>query len=225
MQLSIIIPVLNEEHSIGAALANLNRMNAHEIIVIDGGSSDRTREIVRQGANTLASADQGRARQMNHGARIATGDVLLFLHADTRLPDSAKKDIAESLSDARYVGGRFDVQLDSQKWLLAIVGHLINFRSRRSRVATGDQAIFVRRDIFEQLGGFPDIPLMEDVAFSRMLKRSGAVACLKSKVITSARRWENNGPLRTILLMWTLKSLYLAGVSPRTLARFYANTR
>lgn len=225
MRLSIIIPVLNEEQTIGATLTNLVGVRAEEVIVVDGGSDDRTREIVRQGNGFLTSSVKGRARQMNHGARIATGDVLLFLHADTRLPHTAKADIDDSLRDARCVGGRFDVQLDSQRWLLVTIGRLISFRSRLSRVATGDQAIFVRRKAFEELGGFPDIPLMEDIAFSRMLKAAGPIACLESKVITSARRWEKNGPIRTIFLMWTLKSLYLAGVSPHLLARLYTHAR
>ena len=140
MRLSIIMPVLNEEQTIGTALANLTRIPADEVIVVDGGSNDRTREIVEQHEGTLVISDPGRARQMNRGARMATGDVLLFLHADTRLPDTAKVAIQDSMSDPSCVGGRFDVQLDSQKWLLVIVSHLISFRSRVSRVATGDQA-------------------------------------------------------------------------------------
>jgi len=150
---------------------------------------------------------------------------LLFLHADTRLPASAFRDIESALSDPRYLGGRFDVELDSERWLLKVVGFMISLRSRISKVATGDQALFVRREIFAELDGFPDMPLMEDIAFCRMLKRMGDVACLKSKVVTSARRWETDGVWRTILKMWTLKLLYLAGVSPARLRKFYADTR
>jgi len=225
MRISVIIPVLNEEKSIGSTIAALNALHPHEIIVVDGGSSDRTRRIsVEAGAKVLTTGP-GRARQMNRGALDATGDVLLFLHADTRLPASALRDIESALSDPRYLGGRFDVELDSERWLLKVVGFMISLRSRISKVATGDQALFVRREIFAELDGFSDMPLMEDIAFCRMLKRMGDVACLKSKVVTSARRWETDGVWRTILKMWTLKLLYLAGVSPARLKKFYADTR
>ncbi len=149
------------------------------------------------GAKVL-SAERGRARQMNFGARHASGEVLLFLHADTRLPASALRDITNALDDARCAGGRFDVELEGGHWMLKIVGALINYRSRATKVGTGDQALFVRREVFERIGGFPDIPLMEDIAFCRALKRLGAVACLRSRVVTSARRWESDGVWRTI---------------------------
>jgi len=225
MRISVILPVLNEEKTIGRTLAAVMALYPHEIIVVDGGSGDRTRRIsVEAGAKVLMTGP-GRARQMNRGALEATGDVLLFLHADTQLPASAFRDIESALSDARYLGGRFDVELDSDRWLLKVVGFMISLRSRHSKVGTGDQAIFVRREILAELGGFPDMPLMEDIAFSRMLKRAGKVACLRSKVVTSARRWEADGVWRTIFKMWTLKLLYLAGVSPARLKRFYADTR
>ena len=162
---------------------------------------------------------------MNYGAREATGDVLLFLHADTQLPDSAFQDIAAALSDGRCLGGRFDVELQGSHWMLKVVGALINYRSRATKVGTGDQAIFVRRAVFAQLGGYPDILLMEDIALCRALKRLGTIACLRSRVVTSARRWESDGVWRTIFRMWTLKFLYLAGVSPARLKQFYADTR
>ena len=225
MRISVILPVLNEEKTIGRTLAAVMALYPHEIIVVDGGSGDRTRRIsVEAGAKVLMTGP-GRARQMNRGALEAMGDVLLFLHADTRLPASAFRDIESALSDPRYLGGRFDVELESDRWLLKVVGFMINLRSRLSKVGTGDQAIFVRREILAELGGFPDMPLMEDIAFSRMLKRAGKVACLRSKVVTSARRWEADGVWRTIFKMWTLKLLYLAGVSPARLKRFYADTR
>jgi hypothetical protein len=141
------------------------------------------------------------------------------------LPASAFRDIESALSDPRYLGGRFDIELDSDHWLLKVVGFMISLRSRLSKVGTGDQAIFARREILAELGGFPDMPLMEDIAFCRMLKRAGKVACLRSKVVTSARRWEAEGVWRTIFRMWALKLLYLAGVSPARLKRFYADTR
>jgi rSAM/selenodomain-associated transferase 2 len=162
---------------------------------------------------------------MNRGARDATGDVLLFLHADTRLPYSAFADIATALSNRACVGGRFDVELEGDHWLLPLVARLISYRSRLTKIATGDQALFVRREIFARMGGFPEIPLMEDIAFCRMLKRLGSVACLHSRVVTSARRWEADGVWRTIFRMWTLKLLYFAGVSPLRLKQFYADTR
>ena len=225
MRISVILPVLNEEKTIGPTLASVMALHPHEIIVVDGGSTDRTRRIsVDAGAKVLMTGP-GRARQMNRGALDATGDLLLFLHADTRLPASAFRNIESALSDARYLGGRFDVELDSDRWLLKAVGFMISLRSRLSKVGTGDQAIFVRREILAELGGFPDMPLMEDIAFCRMLKRAGEVACLRSKAVTSARRWEADGVWRTIFKMWTLKLLYLAGVPPARLKRFYADTR
>ena len=225
MNISVVLPVLNEEQSIRGTLQSLIRLTPYEIIVVDGGSRDRTLEICKEFAVDVMHAERGRARQMNVGARRASGEVLLFLHADTRLPQSALNDIAAALSDSRYLGGRFDVELEGARWMLKIVGTLINWRSRATKVATGDQALFVRREVFDRMGGFPDIPLMEDVAFCRALKRIGGVACLRSRVITSARRWERDGVWRTIFKMWSLKVCYLAGVSPMRLKRFYADTR
>lgn len=225
MRISIVIPVLNEEKSIAETVAALMPLSPHELIIVDGGSSDRTREICSRLDVTVLSSPRGRGLQMNHGARRATGDVLLFLHADTRLPDSSLDDIRVALRNPQCIGGRFDVQLDGVHWMLGVIGAIISLRSRMSRVATGDQGIFVRRGVFAELGGYPDIPLMEDVAFSRALKRRGAVACLRSRVITSARRWEKEGIWRTILRMWLLKLLYLAGVSPVRLKRYYGDAR
>ena len=225
MNISVIVPVLNEEKSIAATLEALLPLAPHEIIIVDGGSSDRTREIAARFLVKVISSERGRARQMNRGARAASGDVLLFLHADTRLPATALKDIAAALNDPRYLGGRFDVELDGEHWLLPLVGRMISYRSRISKVGTGDQAIFVRREVFERMHGFQDIALMEDIAFCRTLKRLGEVACLRSCVVTSARRWEVDGVWRTIFRMWTLKLLYLGGVSPARLKQFYADTR
>lgn len=224
MRLSIIVPVLNEEGMISSLLDALAPLSA-EVIVVDGGSRDRTREIAAHKQATLVSSRPGRAQQMNHGARIAQGNVFLFLHADTRLPDSALEDIRGALRNPQCVGGRFDVRLDGDRWMLRVIGTMITIRSRLTRVATGDQAIFVRKEIFQSMRGFPEIPLMEDIAFCRRLKKRGKVACLRSRVMTSARRWEKEGVWRTILKMWALRSLFLMGVSPFRLKRFYGDAR
>jgi rSAM/selenodomain-associated transferase 2 len=225
MKVSVIIPVLNEEKVIAATLDALIRLKPAEIILVDGGSADRTRAIAERYSIKIVTSKPGRACQMNRGARDANGDVLLFLHADTRLPISAFDDIATALSNRACVGGRFDVELEGDHWLLPLVARLISYRSRLTKIATGDQALFVRREVFARMGGFEEIPLMEDIAFCRMLKRLGSVACLRSRVVTSARRWEADGVWRTIFRMWTLKLLYFAGVSPLRLKQFYADTR
>ena len=225
MRISVVIPALNEEKSIATTLATLAPLKPHELIIVDGESSDRTVEICNGLGATVLSSPRGRGLQMNHGALQATGDVLLFLHAGTRLPSSAFDDIFHALREHQCVGGRFDVKLDGGHWMFGVIGAMISLRSRLSRVATGDQAIFVRREIFGELGGFPNIPLMEDVAFSQALKRRGTIACLRSRVLTSARRWEKEGIWGTIFKMWTLKSLFLAGISPGRLKRYYGDTR
>jgi rSAM/selenodomain-associated transferase 2 len=225
MNVSVIIPVLNEEQTIGATLRALIPLQPHEIIVVDGGSGDRTCEIAEEFGLQVLRSERGRARQMNNGARHASGDALLFLHADTKLPPLAFSDIANALDDPECAGGRFDVELEGRHWMLKVIGALINCRSRATKVGTGDQAIFVRREIFRRMGGYLDVPLMEDIAFCRALKNEGRVACLRSRVVTSARRWEKDGVWRTIVRMWALKSLYLAGVSPERLKQFYADTR
>jgi rSAM/selenodomain-associated transferase 2 len=225
MRISVIVPVFNEEKNIAVTLAALQRLKPDEMILVDGGSSDATREICQRFGVELYPSRPRRAAQMNCGAQRASGDVLLFLHADTRLPPSAFDDIRVALQDRKVLGGRFDLELDSPRPLLKLIGFMISLRSRLSKVGTGDQAIFVRREIFAELGGYADIPLMEDVALSRALKRRGAVACLRSRVVSSARRWEMEGIWRTVLKMWTLKTLYLLGISPVRLKRYYGDTR
>jgi rSAM/selenodomain-associated transferase 2 len=225
MRVSVIMPVLNGESTIASTLTALSSLAPAEVIVVDGGSTDRTREIAAQTPATLLTAPRGRASQMNDGACIAQGEVLLFLHADTRLSASALADIRSALADPGCVWGRFDVCLDRGEWMFRSIGALINIRSRLTKTATGDQAIFVRRTTFEAIGGFPEVPLMEDLAFSHRLKKQGRIACLRSQVVTSARRWEQEGLWWTILKMWAFRLLFLAGISPLRLKRFYGDVR
>jgi rSAM/selenodomain-associated transferase 2 len=222
VRISVVVPVLNEGELIVAALTGLQSLRAsgHEIVVVDGGSTDATLALSQPLADRVISAPRGRAIQMNAGARAATGEALLFLHADTRLPQAADGLVADAL--ARHAWGRFDVSIDSAHPLLAVVAFMMNLRSRVSGIATGDQALFVRRDIFEKSGGYPPIALMEDVALSALLRRGGAPACVRAKAVTSGRRWEQRGVLRTIVLMWRLRLLYFLGADPARLARTYA---
>jgi len=221
--LTVIIPTLNEAANLDHLLpALLGISPVPEIVVADGGSSDATLEIVRRFPRVkLVLAPRGRARQMNAGARAARGEILLFLHADTALPPGATEAVTEALRTPEVFGGRFDVRFDSNRPIFRLIAAMMNARSRLSGIATGDQAIFVRRPIYDALGGFPDIPLMEDVDFSRRLKRQGRLACLKLRVTTSARKWQREGALRTILLMWALRFLHFAGVQPARLHRWY----
>ena len=192
------------------------------MLLVDGGSTDATATVAARVPDVrLLDGPRGRARQMNAGARAARGDVLLFLHADTRLPDAALERISEALRDTAVVGGRFDVRFDSARPLFALIAFFMNLRSRVSGISTGDQAIFVRRRAFEALGGYPEIPLMEDVEICRRLKRRGRMVALGPRVTTSARKWEREGALRTMALMWALRFLYTIGVSPARLHRWY----
>jgi rSAM/selenodomain-associated transferase 2 len=217
-RLSVVVPALNEARGIGAALQALAPLRArgHEVVVVDGGSTDGTPQIAAGLSDQVLNAPRGRALQMNAGARAATGDALVFLHADTRLPDKADAIILFSLNEKLW--GRFDVAIDSRHPLLKLVACAMNLRSRLTGIATGDQAIFVRREAFD---GFPEIALMEDVAFCRRMKQLGPPACRREKVLTSARRWEARGVLRTIVLMWRLRLAYALGADPARLAERY----
>ena len=223
--ISVIVPMLNEESSIGATVEAIRTAGVQEIIVVDGGSTDRSIEIARGYVDMVLTSSRGRAWQMNAGAAAARGDVLAFVHADTVVPPSFAHDIETGLADNMTVGGRFDVKLDDNALAHRLLGRLISIRSRLMRSATGDQAIFVRRHIFEQLGGFPEMQICEDVDFVRRLRRRGRIACLRSCVVTSARRWRQNGLLRTVLGMWLIKSLFLLGIPGGWLARRYADVR
>jgi rSAM/selenodomain-associated transferase 2 len=218
--------MLNESQAIAATLRAVRAgAPSAEIIVVDGGSIDNSRELARGLCDILLTAPRGRGCQMNRGAAAASGDVLAFVHADTRVPPTFAEDINTALRDSAIVGGRFDVELDEPGALYRALGRLISLRSRLSRVCTGDQVIFVRRAIFEKLGGFREIQLCEDLDFARRLKRAGSVACLRARVITSARRWRSQGVLRTVVLMWIIKIVFLLGFSPRWLRRRYLDAR
>jgi rSAM/selenodomain-associated transferase 2 len=226
MRLSVIVPMLNEAANIQATLdAIRSGAPEAEIIAVDGGSDDATVALARTAADTVLTSAKGRARQMNAGAAAASGDALAFVHADTLVPIYFGRDIKQALIDPAVIGGRFDVMLDDAAPLYRLIGWLISIRSRISRTATGDQAMFVRRAVFEQLGGFPDLDICEDLDFARRLKRAGKIACLRSRVTTSARRWRRDGLIRTVLRMWTIRSLYLMGYSPARLKQLYADTR
>jgi rSAM/selenodomain-associated transferase 2 len=220
-RLTIVLPVLNEAAIIVAALRALAPLRARgvEIIVADGGSRDGTARLAMPSADRVITVQRGRGAAVNAGAALGTGDALLFLHADTALPHNADRLIDAAL--ARRAWGRFDLRIAGNHPLFAVIARMINWRSRVTGIATGDQAIFVTRKAFEAVGGFPDLPLMEDIAISRRLKRLCRPFCLATPVVTSGRRWERNGVLSTILLMWRLRLSYYLGVEPALLAELY----
>ena len=221
-RLSIVMPVLDEAAGIVGALQALAPLRARgaEIIVVDGGSRDDTPALAAAQAARVLASPSGRARQMNRGAAVARGDLLLFLHADTRLPEGADLLLQRAL-DAGAQWGRFDVRIGGRAFMLRVVAALMNLRSRWSGIATGDQALFVRRDLFERIGGYAELPLMEDVELSRRLRAWAAPHCLRQRVTTSGRRWEQRGVWRTIFLMWRLRWRYWRGASPQALAEAY----
>ena len=221
--LSIIIPVLNEAGVITRALSRFAPLREHgvEIIVVDGSSEDGTAERARELADRVISAPRGRGAQMNAGAANASGGVLLFLHADTQLPPDADHLVLDGLRQSGRAWGRFDVRITGKSRLLPLVAALMNLRSRTTGIATGDQAMFVTREAFARAQGFPDIPLMEDIAIAKRLKRVSKPLCLRECVTTSGRRWEKRGVVRTIVLMWCLRLAFFLRASPERLARQY----
>lgn len=222
MRISIIVPILNEALTLPTLHAHLAPLVARgcEILLVDGGSTDGSVDIAGAAGYAVLQSSVGRARQMNAGAQMATGDVLLFLHADTRLPQHAITHVQEALAQGA-VWGRFDVRIEGNSHWLHVIALLMNLRSRWSGIATGDQAIFVTRAAFDAAGGFPDQPLMEDIELCKRLKRLGKPACLHGPALTSGRRWEARGVWRTIVLMWQLRWAYWLGASAATLAQRY----
>lgn len=227
MQFSIIIPVLNEETVLESTLQHVQQCASgynHELIIVDGGSHDRTVGIAQRYGRVIHSV-RGRARQMNTGAASASGTILLFLHADTKLPDGAFTSILQALTIQQTVGGAFRLSFDSSHWLYHYVALGTNIRSRLFRVFTGDQAYFIRTSSFQAIGGYPDQPLMEDVEIIARLRRVGRVVLLPLAVTTSARRHEHIGLLRSVFFMWYLRMLYHFGTSPARLQRMYSDIR
>lgn len=231
--LSIIVPLLNEEKALPVLLRHLETTDADEVILVDGGSNDGTRAWLERHATTripycqIVYSAAGRALQMNAGARHASGDMLLFLHADTQLPHSAKKEICKARDD-NYFWGRFDIAFTPSSrgdTAMRVIAFFINVRSRLSSIATGDQAIFIDRSLFHQIGGFAKLPLMEDIALSKTLKSHGVPYCSRLTAQTSPRRWQNRGIVRTVLLMWGLRLAYFCGVAPATLSKWYRQAR
>lgn len=222
MKFSIVIPTLNEQQTIAQCLLALQPLHAQaEIIVVDATPG----QPIASGPNArladkIVSSTKGRARQMNTGANHAGGDVLIFLHADTYLPDNALALIEQNLDGKQW--GRFDIRLSGEHFMYKVIACMMNLRSRLTGIATGDQTIFVTRQTFAAVGQFPDIALMEDIALSKALKKIGPPACLKAKVESSGRRWERYGIYRTILLMWTLRLRYFLGADPQRLAELYS---
>lgn len=222
-RISIVVPMLNEALELPATLAALRvGLDAGcELILVDGGSSDDSVAIAGAAGFSPITGPRGRARQMNTGAASSCSEVLLFMHADTRLPDDAVALIEHALASGRYRWGRFDVRISGRPRMLRVIARLMNLRSRLTGIATGDQAIFVTRAAFAAVGGFPDQPLMEDIELSRRLLELSRPACIRTPVVTSGRRWEQRGLWRTMLLMWRLRWAYWRGVSAAELATYY----
>lgn len=222
MKISVIVPVLNEEVNLSRISGHLQSIcdQGHEVIIVDGGSVDNTLTIAYEITDKVIISKAGRALQMNIGASVATGDVFLFLHADTFLPYSAVQVISDSVVGKNF-WGRFDVRLSNKKYVYRIIERMMNLRSSLTSIVTGDQAFFIEKNLFERVGGFPEIALMEDVAISRQLKIISKPVCVKHQVVTSSRRWETNGVVATVLLMWKLRLYYFFGVSPDKLNQMY----
>ncbi|MDC9728240.1 MAG: TIGR04283 family arsenosugar biosynthesis glycosyltransferase [Methyloprofundus sp.] len=222
---SIIIPTLNEESGISDFLKSLQSLRSQcEIIIADGGSTDKTKKLALPYVDVFLTAKKGRAIQMNDGAKQASSATLIFLHADTFLPKLALQSIEEGMNKG-YQWGRFNMQLIGQHSFLKVISFMMNWRSKISGIATGDQAIFIQKSLFDELGGYPEIALMEDIALSKQLKKHSAPYCIKQAVKSSARRWESFGLARMVLLMWYLRLRYFLGTSPDRLVELYRRGR
>ncbi|MBW8467153.1 MAG: TIGR04283 family arsenosugar biosynthesis glycosyltransferase [Thiobacillus sp.] len=223
MRVSIIVPMLNEAPGLPGVLAQLTELERQgcEILIVDGGSDDGSVSLAERAGFRVLASQKGRARQMNLGAAQATGDVLLFLHADTLLPEDALTTLRQSMQKTAAVWGRFDVLIDGAHPMLRVIATLMNHRSRWTGIATGDQAIFVTRKAFNAVGGYPDQPLMEDIELSNRLRALARPACIPTPVRTSGRRWESRGVWRTVLLMWRLRWAYWRGTPAEQLAQRY----
>jgi len=226
LTVAVVVPVLNESESLGQHLGEFKALDAVcHVVFCDGGSDDETCDLLEQYDLYYCRSARGRALQMNTGSAACKDDILLFIHADTVIPSNNIELVKEVMQDSSVVGGRFDVRLSGERFSFRIIEWMINLRSRLTGISTGDQCQFVRRDVFESMGGFPEQALMEDVEFSKRLKAYGKIACLRSKVTTSSRRWEKHGVVKTVLLMWKLRFLYWWGINPEKLAEIYRNVR
>jgi rSAM/selenodomain-associated transferase 2 len=223
MRIAVIMPALNEASGLSQTLASLAQWptRGHELILVDGGSQDGTARIAAAAGVRVVHSERGRARQMNAGAAVANAEILLFLHADTQLPPEADRLIIDGLRTGHRHWGRFDVRIRGRSRMFPVISTMINLRSRLSGIATGDQSLFMTRAAYRSVGGFPDLPLMEDVEICKRLKRHSRPVCLHGPVVTSGRRWETRGVWRTILLMWHLRFAYWCGTPAERLAQLY----
>ncbi|MDQ7005593.1 MAG: TIGR04283 family arsenosugar biosynthesis glycosyltransferase [Ghiorsea sp.] len=223
--LAIVIPVFNEGSILSCALTSLQMLaGVDDIIFVDGGSTDNTVSLIQDAGFVCLQTEAGRAKQMNAGTQYTTSDIILYLHVDTSIYSSHILNIKKSCHQG-FLSGRFDVSLSGCGAIYQIISFFINLRSCLTKVSTGDQGIFVTRKAFDDVGGYPNIPLMEDVALSKALRKLGKAACLRDKLVTSSRRWEQHGVLKTVLLMWKLRFLFWLGVSPKSLAQMYKEVR
>lgn len=225
MKIAIVVPVFNESLVLPRLISDLAKLKGgassdFELVFVDGGSTDNTAALIQAAGLHVLNSPKGRAWQMNTGATQTTGDVLLFLHADTQLPQNAIKTIAACLVGG-ICWGRFDVRITGKPWMLAVVSRMMNWRSRLTGIATGDQAMFMTRSAYQAIGGFPELALMEDIEASRRLRQLSRPACIVSPVITSGRRWEARGVWTTIFLMWRLRWAYWRGENPQKLGELY----
>ncbi len=223
-KVSFIIPTLNEFKRLRSCLLRLKGLHGeYEVIVVDGGSQDKTHSRSVGLVNAFIRSEQGRALQMNVGADKATGDILVFLHADTRVPENVLSLIVDAM-ESGAAWGRFDVELEGEAPMLKWIARMMNYRSAITHICTGDQVMFMRQQVFKQVGGFPAIALMEDIAISKLLKKIAKPYRIKEPVVSSGRRWEKSGVWRTILLMWSLRLRYFFGTSPDKINRLYRNS-